>query len=125
MLVYFGRRLSFFFSLYKFWSGTVDFRSEDIFGLDFSVPNVIVMFLVPNMLAPLSELWLKSLKTGTKILSYNFPLPPPWVPEQTQKADHHQKPPPATTNVYFYRAGPPVDAESAEAQSAGDAAANR
>ena len=84
-------------------AGSVQFSDQDIFEVDFTACNCIVLFLVPNMLAPLSAIWVKSLKPGTRILSYNFPLPEPWVPEQTREADHHNKPPPATTTVYFYR----------------------
>jgi SAM-dependent methyltransferase len=93
-------------------AGPLEFSNRDIFELDFAACNCLVMFLVPNMLAPLSAIWLQKLRPGTRILSYNFPLPAPWVPEQTREADHHNKPPPAITTVYFYKAGAHADSDA-------------
>ena len=78
------------------------YRSDDIFEVDFSAATVLVMFLVPNMLKPLSPIF-KALKPGTRILSYHFPLPSDdWEPRAQLEVDDPLKPPPATSFVYFY-----------------------
>jgi hypothetical protein len=83
----------------------LEFRSDDIFALDFSPASVVVMFLVPNMLEPLSKKF-KDLPAGTRLMSYHFPLPAAeWSPVQVRHADHPHHPPPQTTKVYAYVVG--------------------
>ena len=83
-------------------SQLLEFKSDDIFEVDFSPASVLVMFLVPNMLTALVDK-LRAMPPGTRIISYHYPLPS-WEPKEVHDAAHPHHPPPALTSIYFYLA---------------------
>ena len=65
-------------------------------GKDIATAHVILMFLVPSAVAALAPLLRVRCRPGTRICSYNFPLPEGdgvegggWAPSAVLEAPHH------------------------------------
>ncbi|HNT30636.1 MAG TPA: hypothetical protein PKL83_06825, partial [bacterium] len=56
-------------------NGRVTIRLQNLFCVDHSQASVILCFLNPTALAKLTPVFQKTLKPGTKVVSYLFPLP--------------------------------------------------
>ena len=65
-----------------FFSGAKDnitILQKNFFKVDFSEATVVYAYLVPKALLRLKEKFLKELKSGTRIVSYKYPIP--YLPE--------------------------------------------
>ena len=59
------------------------FLNQDLFESDFSQATVVTLFLMPRLNQQLIPK-LKSLKSGTRIVSHMWDMGPEWPPEQSQ-----------------------------------------
>jgi SAM-dependent methyltransferase len=68
----------------------VKFMKQDLFKTDVSQATVLTLYLLPNTVNMLSDKLLKELKTGTRIISHDYPLSG-WLPERTIEMDLQEK----------------------------------
>ncbi|MBI1353060.1 MAG: SAM-dependent methyltransferase [Acidobacteria bacterium] len=61
-----------------------EIRNEDLILADYSAPDVISTFLTPEGLAKVTPRLEQTLRPGTRLVAYKFPLPG-WTPERVEE----------------------------------------
>ena len=60
--------------------GSITLHRQNFWQADLSAADVVFCYLFPDVMAPLARKLCRELKTGSTVVSCNFPLPG-WVPE--------------------------------------------
>src|SRR6267142_1200783 len=82
----------------------VKFLKQDLFKTDMSQATVITMYLLPDTVNLLKDMFLAELRPGTRIVSHDYPLTG-WIPEKYVQMDLEDKiqiSGVTTTLIYLY-----------------------
>ena len=78
-------------NIYRYRLGKqVHVLKKDFYQADISAADIVYLYLLPPVLKKLSPKLEKELKTGSRIISYAFPLPN-WQPRQIISAPSNSK----------------------------------
>ena len=70
----------------------VKFVERDLFVADIGEATVVTLYLMPGMLGRVEDKLAKELKTGTRVISHDYPLPT-WKPVETVAFETDEKVP--------------------------------
>jgi len=77
-------------------------QDTDLFGADFSKPDLITVYLLPRALDRLRPLLEESMKKGSRVVSHDFAIPG-WDPDETITLDDEPDLEGLLHTIYLYR----------------------